>query len=518
MKRLLRTAAAGAVALLLFLAACGTPSGGRPSEPPTAEGQEFQPDVSEQQPTPLSLEEQERLMLRIDYALLCQGPYHSLLTQGDYGERALDGAWIGDGDGDGAEELFVQCVGQSGREILFTFDLQEDGTSLCYYAANQSATGSSVLVMDTVHGLPLLYSSFSSGAGESHQYSRWTGDHWELWAESSRVPDWETAADPEHPAYEERASFEGEELTLAGFNERIDRLGLDPLPRDWADLFTVYWPGGDLHAFALLYTQHLLELNCDSTLRADGDIDGDGEVELVWCLEGISTRWNQTMTYDEDFGAAPVENQGFFSSGRGADLVIADPVPGGIQIRVGRLSHGAIRGAEFQEGLLCFTYDDQEAVTRFQYAGTDPESGQVALEEVVPEEHRYLRESVWYTYSPFDTFAHEYHFSEFGNGYYLHRLTGGTCEYRTSDSGGFRYTVSGDGRTVTITPTSTGPLAETVYTYVPDSGYGPVLADLSDPAVEGSYQSKLWRYDAPPDAGLLLEEHLEKLPVAISGG
>ena len=68
----------------------------------------------------------------------------------------------------------------------------------------------------------------------------------------------------------DRASFEGEELTLAGFNERIDRLGLDPLPRDWADLFTVYWPDGDLHAFALLYTQHLLELNCDSALRADG--------------------------------------------------------------------------------------------------------------------------------------------------------------------------------------------------------------------------------------------------------
>ena len=518
MKRPLRTAAASAAALLLLLAACGTPSGGRPSGSPTADGQELQPDVSEQQQDPLSLEEQERLMLRIDYALLCQGPYHSLLTQGDPVERALDGAWIGDGDGEGAEELFVQCVGQSGREILFTFDLQEDGTSLCYYAANQSATGSSVLVMDTVHGLPLLYSSFGSGAGEYHQYSRWTGDHWELWAESSRVPDWETSADPEHPAYEDRASFEGEELTLAGFNERIDRLGLDPLPRDWADLFTVYWPDGDLHAFALLYTQHLLELNCDSALRADGDIDGDGEVELVWCLEGISARWNQTMTYEEGFGAAPVEDQGLFSSGRGADLVIADPVPGGIQVRVGRLSHGTIRGAEFQEGLLCFTYDDQGAVTRFQYAGTDPESGQAALEEVVPEEQRYLREGVWYAYSPFDTFAYEYHFSEFGSGYYLHRLTGGTCEYRTSDSGGFRYTVSGDGRTVTVTPTSAGPLVETVYTYVPDSGYGPVLADLSAPTVEGSYQSKLWRYDAPPDAALLLEEHLEKLPVAISGG
>ena len=167
-------------------------------------------------------------------------------------------------------------------------------------------------------------------------------------------------------------------------------------------------------------------------------------MELVWCLEGISARWNQTMTYEEGFGAAPVEDQGLFSSGRGADLVIADPVPGGIQVRVGRLSHGTIRGAEFQEGLLCFTYDDQGAVTRFQYAGTDPESGQAALEEVVPEEQRYLRRGVWYAYSPFDTFAYEYHFSEFGSGYYLHRLTGGTCEYRTSDSGGFRYTVSGD--------------------------------------------------------------------------
>ena len=518
MKRLLRTAAAGAAALLLLLASCGTPSHSRPSGPDLSDDQEAEPEQSEQQPEPLSLEEQERLMLRIDYALLCQGPYHSLLTQGDSVERALDGAWIGDGDGDGTEELFVQCVGPSGREILYTFDLQTAGTSLCYYAANQSATGSSVLVIDTVHGFPLLYSSFGSGAGEYHQYSRWTGDHWELWAGSSRVPDWDTAVDQENPAFEERAFFEGEELTLPEFNDRIDRLGLVPLPRDWADLFTAHWPDEDLHAFALLYTQHLLELNCDSILRADGDIDGDGEVELVWCLEGISTRWNQTMTYDEGFGAAPVEDQGLFSSGRGADLVIADPVPGGIQIRVGRLSHGAIQEAEFQAGLLCFTYNDQGAVIRFQYAGTDPESGQVILEEVIPEEHRYLRESVWYAYSPFDTFAHEYHFSEFGNGYYLHRLTGGTCEYRTSDSGGFRYTVSGDGRTVTITPTSTGPLAEAVYTYVPDSGYGPVLADLSDPAVEGSYQSKLWRYDAPPDTGLLLEEHLEKLPVAISGG
>ncbi len=278
----------------------------------------------------------------------------------------------------------------------------------------------------------------------------------------------------------------------------------------------MFWPHTDPDAFAEAFEQHLEQTACDQILPARGDIDGDGEEELVWCVEGISNLWNENMSYDKAFGAAAVEDQGLFSAGRGADLVVADPTGVGFEIRTGRLTHGAMEGMEIQDGLLCFT-SNQGAVIRFRYAGPDPESGQVSLEEYVPPEQQYLREGVWYAYSPFDTFADEYRFSEFGSGYFIRCFTSGTGEYLQSGGGGFRYTVSEDGQTVTITPT-TGAQVETVYTYVPDSPYGPVLADLSNPSPDGSNQSKLWHYDAPPGADALAEEHREKLAAAVTAG
>ena len=383
MTRFRQIAAGGAAAALLFLSACSAPTAAEPSgSVPGTQG----PEQTEGPLQALPQEEQDRLLRRIDYALLGQGPY---------AQRALEGFWIGDADGDGTEELFVQCDSQTGRAIVFAFDPLEDGTPLCYYVADQSASGTSELLLDAANDVPLLYSSSGSGAGEFQQYSRWAGERWEHWAGCGRTVDWEATVDPTEPVFAEFASLDGEEMALDLFRELMDRLRLSPLPTDWEDLFAVIWPHADLDAFAAAFEQHLEQAACDQILPARGDIDGDGEEELVWCVEGISNLWDQNMSYDAAFGAAAVEDQGLFSASRGSDLVIADLTGAGIEIRAGRLSHGAMEGLEIRDGLLCFTYD-QGAEIQFRLAGVDPESGQISLEEEVAPEQQYLREGVWY--------------------------------------------------------------------------------------------------------------------------
>lgn len=455
----------------------------------------------------ISEEEQKRLLHRIDYALLGHGPY---------AERALRGYLIADADNDGVEELFVDCGRETDRETLFAFDFRDDGTPFGLCHANRSATGGSAFQIKD-DGTPVLVSSFASvGAGTSEEYSCWNGSSWENFAASHVVYDFDAMKYTSDPVYlSEEATYEGEELTLKAFEDRIKDLKLQPFSNELEDLFTVEWPDKDLSAFAHIYDDHLSQLECDGILRVSGDIDQDGETEALWCVEGSSFLWNQNMEYQDPYSPMSDEDVFFFSASRGADLVMADPGKNGILIYTARFGMGVIENLKFEDGFLTFTYGEGKS-TRFQYDGIDQETGMFELKECIPPQEEYLREGVWYEFSPHDEFVDIYHFSAFYTGYTTQRRTDTGEENNYGQS--FRYTVSEDGKRVTI---NFNGGSENSYTYYSDSRYGAALAseityDIMPDGGQVSYQSIIWKYDSPPTAKQLAQDARSRRPVRIS--
>ena len=245
------------MAMLLAVTACGkqeqanNESSGDQEIQETEETQETEVGVSE--------EEKERLLHRIDYALLGHGPY---------AERALRGYLIADADNDGVEELFVDCGRETDRETLFAFDFREDGTPFGLCHANRSATGGSAFQVKHDGG-PVLMSSFASmGAGTSEEYSCWNGSEWEIFAASHVVYDFDAMKYTDDPVYlSEEATYEGEALTLEAFEDRIAALQMQPISNELSSLFTVEWPENDLPAFTDMYDDHLAQLECKGILR-----------------------------------------------------------------------------------------------------------------------------------------------------------------------------------------------------------------------------------------------------------
>ena len=474
------------VVVLLAATACGKQEESSNDSPSS---QETEMRISE--------EEKERLLCRIDYALLGHGPY---------AERALRGYLIADADSDGVEELFVDCGRETDRETLFAFDFRDDDTPFGLCHANRSATGGSAFQIKD-DGTPVLVSSFASmGAGTSAEYSRWNGSGWENFANSHAVYDFDAMEYTDDPVYlSEEATYEGESLTLEAFEDRIKDLKLQPFSNELSGLFTVEWPDKDLAAFAHTYDDHLAQLECDGILRVAGDIDQDGETEALWCVEGASLLWNRNMEYQDSYASMPGEDVFFFSAGRGADLVMADPGKEGISIYTARFGTGVIENLKFEDSVLTFTYSDGKS-TQFQYDGLDQETGMFKLKEHINPEEEYLREGVWYEFSPHDEFVDIYHFSDFYNGYTTQRRTDTGEEINYGQS--FRYTVSEDGKHVTIQHNDG---REDSYTYYSDSQYGAALAseityDIMPDGGQVSYQSIIWKYDSPPTAKQLAQD------------
>ena len=483
------------VVVLLAATACGKQEESSNDSPSS---QETEVRISE--------EEKERLLHRIDYALLGHGPY---------AERALRGYLVADADNDGVEELFVDCGRETDRETLFAFDFRDDDIPFGLCHANRSATGESKFQIKD-DGTPVLVSSFASmGAGTSEEYSCWNGSGWETFANSHAVYDFDAMEYTNELVYlSEEATYEGESLTLEVFEDRIKDLKLQPFSDELSDLFTVEWPDKDLVAFAHTYDDHLDQLACDRILRVTGDIDQDGETEALWCIEGSSFLWNQNMEYQDSYAPMPDENVFFFSGSRGADLVMADPGRNGILIYTARFGTGLTENLEFEEGLLTFTYSDGKS-TQFQYDGVNKETGMFELKEYVPSEEKYLREGVWYEFSPHDDFVDIYHFSDFYNGYTTQRYTDTGEESNHGQS--FRYTVSEDGKCVTIKHNDG---REDSYTYYSDSEYGAALAseityDIMPDGGEVSYQSIIWKYDSPPTSKQLAQDARSRRSVRI---
>lgn len=484
------------VVALFAVTACGKRE---QSDDQSSSGQETEARISE--------EEKTQLLRRIDYALLGQGPYT---------ERALRSYLIADADDDGVEELFVDCGRETDRETLFAFDFREDGTPFGLCHANRSATGGSEFQVKN-DGKPVLMSSFASmGAGTTEEYSYWNGSVWEIFATSHAVYDFDAMKYTDDPVYlSQEATYEGEPLTQEAFEARIEDLQLQPFSNELSDLFTVEWPDEDLTAFAGTYDDHLEQLECKGILRIAGDIDQDGETEALWCVEGPSFLWNQNMEYQDPYNPMHDEDIFFFSDGRGADLVMADPGKGEILIYTARLGIGLIEDLELEDGLLTFTYSEGKS-TQFQYDGVDQETGMLQLKEYIPVEEEYLREGVWYEFSPHDTFVDVYHFSDSYSGYTTQRLTdtGEKINYGKS----FDYTVSDDGKNVTIQFNGGGGDS---YTYYPDTEYGAALAseiryDRMPDGSQVSYQSIIWRYDTPPTAEQLAKDAIDRRPARIS--
>ena len=461
------------------------------------EQQNDESDVSQEVEQMISEEEKKRLLHRIDYALLGHGPY---------AERALRGYLIADADNDGVEELFVDCGRETDRETLFAFDFQDDGTPFGLCHANRSATGGSVFQIKT-DGTPVLVSSFAStGAGTSAEYSCWNGSGWENFANSHAVYDFDAMKYTSDPVYlSEEATYEGESLTLEAFEDRIKDLNLQPFSNELSDLFTVEWPDKDLAAFAHTYDDHLAQLECDGILRVAGDIDEDGETEALWCVEGPSFLWDQNMEYHDPYTPMADEDVFFFSASRGVDLVMADPGQNGIQVYTMRFGIGVVENLKFEDGVLTFTYGEGKS-SQFQYDGVDQETGMFDLKEYIPPQEEYLREGVWYEFSPHDEFVDVYHFSDFYNGYTTQRRTDTGEESNYAQS--FRYTVSEDGKRVTINHNDG---REDSYTYYSNSKYGAALAseityDIMPDGGQVSYQSIIWKYDSPPTAKQLAQD------------
>ena len=463
-------------------------------------------DADQEAEQMISEEEQKRLLRRIDYALLGHGPYAG---------RALRGYLIADADNDGVEELFVDCGREADRETLFAFDFQEDGTPFGLCHANRSATGGSAFQIKD-DGTPVLVSSFASvGVGTSEEYSRWNGNGWENFTASHAAYDFDAMKYTSGPVYlSEEATYEGEELTLEAFDDRIKVLNLQPFSDELSDLFAVKWPDKDLVAFAHTYDDHLAQLACDRILRVAGDIDQDGETEALWCIEGASFLWNQNMEYQDSYASTPGEDVFFFSGSRGADLVMADPGENGILIYTARFGTGLTEDLEFEDGVLTFTYSEGKS-TRFQYDGVHKETGMFELKESVPSEEEYLREGVWYEFNPHDEFVNIYHFSDFYNGYTTQRRTDTGEESNNGQS--FRYTVSENGNRVTI---QRNDGSEDSYTYYADSGYGAALAseityDIMPDGNQVPLQRIIWKYDSPPTAKQLAQDARSRRTIQI---
>ena len=493
----------GTIWILFALVACEVDEQGKNSseESKMSEGEGNYEEEEE-----ISEEEKDRLLRRIDYALLGQGPY---------ARRALKEYLICDADGDDVEELFVICGEKSSNKTLFALDYRDDGKPFGLCHANRSATGSSTFWIRS-DGIPILESSFAStGAGTREEYSYWNGSTWEIFASSRAVYDFDAMQFGEEPVYiSESAIFEDEELSIEAFKNRIEELNLRPFSAALNDLFTVAWPDVDIDAFVQEYESHLAQLECQEILRTEGDIDGDGEKEVLWCINDATFLWNYNMEYQDSFGPAPNEDVFFFSTGRGANLVIADTNKSGITIRTARLGQGAIESLKFEDGLLTFGYD-QGKITQFLYSGVDKETGMFLITEYVPPEQSYLREGTWYEFSPHDEFVDVYHFLDFYRGYTTKRRTD-TGEEILQDGESFWYTVSEDGRNITI---RFNDGKENSYTYIPDSEYGSVLADDINYEVMPngnvvSYQTIIWYYATSPTAKELAADR-SKLSILI---